>query len=125
MPTKNNPPIADKSLDDVLAKIKQYENKGFNEAGAIHELIMKINPNLQPRLWYGMPGYAISKSGPVLCFFRKDKYITFGVTESANIDNLSNDMSAISSSWFITNLNEYSKNIITNAIIGILKTPTK
>jgi hypothetical protein len=29
-----------------------------------------------------MPGYA--KDGPVLCFFRADRYMTFGLTDKAN-----------------------------------------
>lgn len=69
----------------VLEKIKQYEAKGFPEAGELHALIMQTDPSLCPRLWYGMPGYAKSKDSAVLFFFRKDKYITFGTTESIHI----------------------------------------
>ena len=48
----------------------------------LHEIIMETAPELKPRLWYGMPGYA--KDGPVLVFFRKDAYGTFGITEKSN-----------------------------------------
>jgi hypothetical protein len=44
---------------------------------------MGTAPTLQPKLFYGMPGYA--KTGPVICFFRADKYMTFGLTEKAHL----------------------------------------
>ena len=67
-------------MNEVFTKIKQYEDKDFPEAGRIHALIMKANPSLCPRLWYGMPGYAKTKDSAVLCFFRKDTLISFGIT---------------------------------------------
>lgn len=92
--------------EEVLAKITQYAEKDFPEAPRIHELIMKANPDLQPRLWYGMPGYAKSKDSAVLCFFRKDAFITFGITESVDIKSLAKEESSniVSSSWYVTEL---------------------
>lgn len=89
--------------NEVLAKIKTYEESGFLEAGRIHELIMNANPELCPRLWYGMPGYAKTKDSAVLCFFRKDTLISFGLTESATIET---GDSMVSSAWYITELNK-------------------
>ncbi len=88
---------------EVLAKIKQYQDKGFPEAGRIHELIMLADPSLHPRLWYGMPGYAKTKDSAVLCFFRKDTFISFGITESASIKK---DDSIIPSAWYINKLDK-------------------
>ncbi|MCU0522842.1 MAG: DUF1801 domain-containing protein [Anaerolineae bacterium] len=67
----------------VLAKIAAMPGP-FREMGErIHALILRSAPALQPRVWYGMPGYG--KDGPVLCFFRADDpYMTFGLTEHAN-----------------------------------------
>lgn len=91
--------------NEVLAKITHYTEKGFPEASRIHELIMEANPGLQPRLWYGMPGYAKSKDSAVLCFFRKDAYITFGITESVDIPSLAAEGEFIvPSAWYVTNL---------------------
>jgi len=50
----------------------------------LHALIVRSAPGLQPTLWYGMPAYA--KGGKVICFFRADKYMTFGLTDKANHD---------------------------------------
>lgn len=70
---------------------------------------MKANPGLCPRLWYGMPGYAKTKDSAVLCFFRKDTLISFGLTESAN---LGGENSVIPSAWYITKLDEDAENKI-------------
>lgn len=48
----------------------------------LHQIIHETAPELEPRLWYGMPGYAKSAGTPVLLFFRADEtYMTFGLTE--------------------------------------------
>ena len=91
----------------VLEKIAGLEPHQ-DIAGRIHEAITAYAPELQPRLWYGMPGYAKSKSSPVVCFFRVDgDLITFGLTEKAN---LSRDEKApdqfIESAWFLRDLDE-------------------
>lgn len=106
---------------EVLVKIKQYEDNGFSEAGAIHELIMKANPGLHPRLWYGMPGYATTKDSAVLCFFRKDALISFGVTEAANIDRLSDGTSIAASAWYISKLDHDAEDLITKTVSSITK----
>jgi hypothetical protein len=48
----------------------------------LHAIILRSAPALQPTLWYGMPAYA--KEGKVICFFRVDKYMTFGLSDKAN-----------------------------------------
>jgi hypothetical protein len=55
-------------------------------AARLHEVITGAAPELAPRLWYGMPGYAPSAKRPVVCFFRVDgdDYVTFGLTEHAH-----------------------------------------
>lgn len=104
--------------EEVLAKITQYTEKGFVEAPRIHELITQANPELQPRLWYGMPGYAKSKDSAVLCFFRKDAFITFGITESVDIEALAKEDSAtvVQSSYFIVELDSEAEKLITDTV---------
>jgi Domain of unknown function (DU1801) len=84
-------------------------------ATRLHEVILASAPELKPRLWYGMPGYAKAKSSPVLCFFRVDDgLMTFGVTEKSNLtpepdapDQL------IGSAWFLTGLDAATEARIT------------
>jgi hypothetical protein len=66
----------------VLAKIAEMPAPYRAMGERLHEIIMTSVPGLTPRTWYGMPAYA--KEGKVLCFFRADKYMTFGLTEDAN-----------------------------------------
>lgn len=80
---------------------------------------MRANPSFSSRLWYGMPGYAMSKDSAVLCFFRKDTLVTFGITEAAKLDSLVQDDSYAASSWFITNLNQSSEDLISRTVKSI------
>lgn len=87
----------------VLEKIAAWPDPYRAMGERIHEIILDSVPELRPRLWYGMPGYA--KGGPVLCFFRVDEYMSFGLTEKANIsveDGATDQL--IESAWFLTEL---------------------
>jgi hypothetical protein len=65
-------------LEKVAAMPAPYRALGER----LHTLILRSAPALQPTLWYGMPAYA--KDGQVICFFRADKYMTFGLSDKAN-----------------------------------------
>lgn len=87
----------------------------------IHALIMRTAPALEPRTWYGMPGYA--KDGTTVCFFRADKrYMTFGFTQEAELapapgaaDQL------IDCAWFLTSLNDATEARISAILREALK----
>lgn len=90
------------NLAAVIEKIPQIFKDQASIGKGLHDIIMEANPSLKPRLWYGMPGYAKGRSKPVLVFIRMDKYLTFGITESANlpIDEDAPDK-LIASAWFL------------------------
>lgn len=67
---------------EVLAKIAAMPSPYGAMGERLHALILRSAPRLQPTLWYGMPAYATD--GNVICFFRADKYMTFGLSEKAN-----------------------------------------
>ena len=101
---------ADKDADNlaaVLEKIPQMFGEDADIGLRMHEIILEAAPKLKPRLWYGMPGYARGRSTPVLVFIRKDDYLTFGLTEKANllVDESSPDK-LIPNAWFLTELDE-------------------
>ena len=99
MATKKAQKDAD-NLAAVLEKIPQMFGAQAAIGQRLHEIIMESNPDLKPRLWYGMPGYA--KSGPVLVFIRMDDYVTFGLSEKANFPiNEDAPDKLIASSWFL------------------------
>jgi len=75
---------ADKADNEaaVLAKIAAMPAPYRAMGERLHALILRSAPALQATLWYAMPAYA--KDGKVICFFRADKYMTFGLSDKAN-----------------------------------------
>ena len=84
---------ADPKADDetaVLEKIAAMTGPDRTMAERIHALIKSAVPGLSPRLWYGMPAYALD--GKVICFFQdarkfKTRYATFGFSDKAKLDD--------------------------------------
>jgi hypothetical protein len=105
--SKSGTKAAKKEDDEavVLAKIAAMSEPYRTIGERLHALILGSAPVLRPTTWYGMPAYA--KDGKVICFFRADKYMTFGVTDNANLaldkdapDQLRN------SAWFLDALDD-------------------
>jgi uncharacterized protein YdhG (YjbR/CyaY superfamily) len=74
---------------DVVAKIAEMEDSDRVMAERLHAVITASAPDLTPRLWYGMPAYALD--GKVVCFFQsaakfKSRYATLGFSDQANLD---------------------------------------
>lgn len=97
-----------KADGEAAVRAKIAELPAYREVAArLHEIVMAAAPHLEPRLWYGMPGYAKAKSSPVICFFRvdADDYVTFGLTEKANLSpDAATGHKLIGSAWFLTEL---------------------
>ena len=73
----------------VLAKIAEMPEPDRTMGERIHTIIKANAPALTPRLWYGMPAYALN--GKVVCFFQsaekfKTRYMTLGFSDKANLD---------------------------------------
>ena len=88
-------------LEKIAAMPEPYRAMGER----LHALILRSAPALKPAVWYGMPGYA--KDGPVICFFRADKYMTFGLTDKASLtreEGAPNQL--IESAWYFTALDD-------------------
>ena len=74
----------------VLEKIADMPGSNRVMGERLHTLIKTSAPELSPRLWFGLPGYA--KDGKVICFFRsahtfKERYMTFGFSDKAQLDD--------------------------------------
>lgn len=59
-------------------------------AERLHEIVRSAAPGLSPKLWYGMPAYALS--GKVVCFFQsaqkfRTRYATLGFSDQARLDD--------------------------------------
>jgi hypothetical protein len=106
--------------DDVLAKIAKYNDDFRPAAKRLHEAIMSADVKLYPRLWYGMPGYAQTQTGPVLAYFRKDIYITFGKTQFAHFD-FDKDTNAANAAWEFTEINDASLVLVASVVQSAVK----
>ena len=74
---------------DVLAKIAEMAPADRVLAERVHAVVTTHAPVLEPKLWYGMPSYALD--GKVVCFFQsaekfKARYATLGFSDQANLD---------------------------------------
>ncbi|MFG1626520.1 iron chaperone [Kribbella sp. NPDC049227] len=74
----------------LLEKIAEMPEAERAMVERIHAIVKENAPELKPKLWYGMPGWA--KDGKVVCFFQnagkfKSRYSTFGFNDSANLDD--------------------------------------
>lgn len=74
---------------DLEAKIASFEGSDKVIAQRLHGIITSTAPQLEPKLWYGMPAYALD--GKVLCFIQDAKkfdsrYLTFGFNDVAQLD---------------------------------------
>lgn len=75
---------------DVVAKIAEMPPADRAIAERIHAIVKASAPSLEPRTWYGMPGYALD--GKVLCFFKAaskfgSRYAELGFNDNARLDD--------------------------------------
>ncbi len=76
----------------VLEKIAKMSEPDRSMAKRVHAVIMNAAPSLTPRLWYGMPAYALpGKDGKVVCYFQdagkfKVRYATLGFSDRGRLD---------------------------------------
>ncbi|MFD6967338.1 iron chaperone [Streptomyces sp. NPDC059979] len=83
---------ADKAAEaerEVLAKIAEMKESDRILAERVHAVIAANAPSLAPKLWYGMPSYALD--GKIICFFQsaekfKARYATLGFSDQAKLD---------------------------------------
>lgn len=73
----------------VLAKIAEMPEPDRSMGERLHAIIKASAPALSPRLWYGMPAYAMD--GKIICHFQpaekfKTRYVTLGFSDKANLD---------------------------------------
>ncbi|MGW6568975.1 iron chaperone [Streptomyces sp. NPDC054975] len=74
----------------VLAKIAEMQDSDRVMAERLHAVITSSAPVLAPKLWYGMPAYALDDK--VVCFFQsaekfKARYATLGFSDQARLDD--------------------------------------
>lgn len=56
----------EKNLARVMDTIAKMDEPQRSLVRRVHEAIVAAAPTLKPRIWYGMPAYALSASTPAL-----------------------------------------------------------
>ncbi|GAA4917018.1 DUF1801 domain-containing protein [Nesterenkonia rhizosphaerae] len=108
-----------KNLQQVLDKIETMDESVRDTMRRMHEVITAAAPELKPRIWYGMPGYAKSASSPVLVFFRKDELMTLGISEKAPIRPAGGrDGLLAPAAWYFNDLDETTEQRIAEIVRG-------
>ncbi|HJX77383.1 iron chaperone [Glutamicibacter sp.] len=105
---------------DLEAKIASFEGSDKELAQRLHQLITTTAPQLEPKLWYGMPAYALD--GKVLCFIQDAKkfearYLTFGFNDVARLD----EGTLWPTSFAITALEEKHLKMLTDLVAKAVK----
>ncbi|MFD8427271.1 iron chaperone [Streptomyces coelicoflavus] len=78
------------AAQDVLDKIAEMQDSDRVMAERVHAVVTETAPDIAPKLWYGMPAYALD--GKMICFFQsaakfKARYATLGFSDQANLDD--------------------------------------
>ena len=73
----------EKNLAQVIDKIAKTDEPRRSTMQRVHDVIMTTAPALKPRIWYGMPAYALSASTPALITLRNDERLNLAITEKA------------------------------------------
>jgi uncharacterized protein YdhG (YjbR/CyaY superfamily) len=76
-----------KAVKDAIAALPADERAVANK---IHDIVMDVAPDLAPKTYYGMPGWA--RDGKILCFFQPaakfgTRYGTLGFEQPAKLDD--------------------------------------
>jgi uncharacterized protein YdhG (YjbR/CyaY superfamily) len=76
-----------KAVKEAIAALPSDERA---IASKIHEIVTEVAPDLAPKTYYGMPGWA--RDGKILCFFQPaakfgTRYGTLGFEQPANLDD--------------------------------------
>jgi uncharacterized protein YdhG (YjbR/CyaY superfamily) len=108
-------PSAESAVRDKIAALPAFRDI----AALLHEVLIAATPELEPRLWYGMPGYARAAKSPVLCFFRvaDDRDVTLGLTEHAHHQpEPDSGHQLMGPAWFLTELDDATEARITDIV---------
>lgn len=73
----------EKNLTQVTDKISKMDEPRRSTMQRVHDVIMTAAPTLKPRIWYGMPAYAMSASTSALITLRNDERLNLAITEKA------------------------------------------
>lgn len=104
----------DRNLQQVLTRIDGTDESVRGVMRRLHDVILAAAPELKPRIWYGMPGYALSASSPVLVFFRHDERMSLGLSDKVTFRPAGGeDGLLMPAAWYLEELDQVTERRIT------------
>ncbi len=111
----------EKNLARVIDKISSMEEPRRTVVRRVHEVIVAAAPALKPRIWYGMPAYAMSASTPALVTLRNDERLNLALTEKADFRPAGGvDGALMPAAWYFETLDEHTERRIAEIVRSVL-----
>lgn len=111
-------PKDEKNLAEVLKKIASVSEPQRAVMQRVHEVIVAAAPELKPRIWYGMPAYALSASTPALVTLRFDERLNLALTEKVELRPA--DGTLMPAAWYFDSIDEATENRIAEIARSVL-----
>lgn len=100
----------EKNLAQVIDKIAKMDEPERSLVQHVHEVIMAAVPTLKPRIWYGMPAYALSASTPALLTLRNDERVNLALTEKVTFRPAGgSDGTLMPAAWYLETIDDPTK----------------
>lgn len=110
----------EKNLARVLDKIDSMDEPERTLVRRVHEVIVTAAPALKPRIWYGMPAYALSASAPALVTLRHDERVNFALTEKVELVPAGGpEGSLMPAAWYLDTLDEPTEERIAEIVRSV------
>jgi hypothetical protein len=112
MPSKD-----EKNLAQVIDKIAKLDEPRRSIVQRVHDVIMTAAPALKPRIWYGMPAYALSAGTPALVTLRSDDRLNLAITEKADFRPAGGaDGALMPAAWYFETLDDATERRIADIV---------
>lgn len=111
----------EKNLAQVIDKIAKMDEPRRSVVQRVHDVITNAAPDLKPRIWYGMPAYALSASTPALLTLRNDERLNLAITEKAPFRAGGGvDGALMPAAWYFETVDEDTERRIADIVRSVL-----
>ena len=111
----------EKNLAQVIDKIAKMDEPQRSTMQRVHEVIVAAAPSLKPRIWYGMPAYALSASTPALITLRNDERMNLALTEKAAFRAAGGeDGGLMPAAWYFETVDEATERRIAEIVRSVV-----
>jgi len=111
----------EKNLTQVLDKISRMDEPRRSVMQQVHDIILTAAPALKPRIWYGMPAYAMSASTPALITLRNDERLNLAITEKADfLPTGGVDGALMPAAWYFETVDEDTEKRISEIVRSVV-----